>query len=143
MQNTKDAGNLLKNIKEGYADLLDFFRCETLNPWITSVVTPVQTVGTVIFRLIKESNKRPRFYFRKMNHEAEYVPKDSDQPLRYILRFILKLHLTQKSSGLFGFFREKLGMNEHLKLAIIQSYQGCKSTNGFTVLQGHNQLNIK
>ncbi len=143
MQNTKGAVTLLNKIKEGYADLLDLFRAETLNPWVTSVVTPVQTVGTVVFYKINMINNRPHFYFRKMNHEAEYEPQDSDQPLRYLLRFVLKLHLTQKSSGLLGFFRDKFGMNEHLKSAIIQSAQGCKTTTGFTVLQGQNWLNTK
>ncbi|MGD1705065.1 hypothetical protein [Okeania sp. SIO2B9] len=146
MQTTKDATSLLKSIKEGYADLLSLFGAENLNPWVTSVVTPVQTVGTVVFSRIEIEKDGPHFYFRKISNEVEYDPQDSDQPLRYLLRFVLKLHLAQKKSrwlGLAGIFQEFLGMNEHLKSAIIQSSQGCKTTTGFTVLQGQNWLDIK
>ncbi|MDY7007839.1 MAG: hypothetical protein SWX82_28860 [Cyanobacteriota bacterium] len=146
MQNTTSASNLLRSIKEGYADLLALFRAQTLNPWVTTVVTPVQTVGTVVFSRIDVKENRPHFYFHKISHEAEYDPQDSDQPLRYLLRFVLKLHLAQKNAkwlGLVGIVQEWLGMNEHLKSAITQSSQGCKTTNGFTVLQGQKWLNIK
>lgn len=146
MQNTKSATSMLKSIKEGYADLLALFRAKTLNPWVTTVITPVQTVGTVVFSRINLKEGRPHFYFRKISHEAEYDPQDSDQPLRYLLRFVLKLHLAQKNPkwlGWVGIVQEWLGMNENLKSALTQSSQGCKTTNGFTVLQGQKWLDIK
>ncbi|NES04392.1 MAG: hypothetical protein F6K22_17075 [Okeania sp. SIO2F4] len=146
MKNPTSATRLLRSIKEGYADLLALFRHETLNPWVTTVITPVQTVGTVVFSRIEVKENRPHFYFRKISHDAEYEPQDSDQPLRYLLRFVLKLHLAQKKSkwlGLAGIFQEFLGMNEHLKSSIIQSSQGCRTDSGFTVLQGQNWLDIE
>ena len=143
MQNPKDAETLLNNVKEGYADLLDLFGTENLKPWIASVVTPVQTVGTVVFSKIEVKENAPHFYFRKMSHDAEYKPLDSDQPLRYLLRFILKLSLDKQSSGLIGFLLELFGMNEYLKREIIKSSEGCKTTQGFAVLQGQKWLQIK
>ena len=146
MQTTKDATSLLKSIKEGYADLLALFGAPKLNPWIASVVTPVQTVGTVVFSRIDVIEDRPRFYFHKISHEAEYDPQDSDQPLRYLLRFVLKLHLAKQNSelfGLVGLLREWLHINEHLKSAILKSSEKCQTNGGFTVLQGQNWLDIK
>ncbi|NET76470.1 hypothetical protein [Okeania sp. SIO1F9] len=146
MKKATDATRLLKSLKEGYADLLALFGAPKLNPWVTSVVTPVQTVGTVVFSRIDVEEEQPRFLFRKISNEAEYEPQDSDQPLRYLLRFVLKLHLAQKNSelfGLVGLLREWLQMNEHLKSAILQSSQKCKTDSGFTILQGHNWLDIQ
>ncbi|AFZ16874.1 TRAFAC clade GTPase domain-containing protein [Allocoleopsis franciscana] len=143
LQDLTSANALLKSVKDKYAKLLDLFSSDALLPWVVSVVTPVQTIGTVIFKDIREIDGTPHFYFRKTGHDAEYSPKDSEQPLRYLLRFVLKLHLDQKNWGFFNPIRVWLGWDEHLKEAIRQTASGCKSTWGFTVIQGEKWLNIK
>lgn len=142
LEDLTSANTLLKRIKDKYAKLLDLFSSDALLPWIVSVVTPVQTVGTVVFSKIREIDGTPHFYFRKTEHDAEYSPKDSEQPLRYLLRFVLKLHLDNKNWGFFNPIRVWLGWDEHLKEAARQSANGCKSTWGFTVIQGEKWLNI-
>jgi hypothetical protein len=142
LQDLTSANALLKRIKDKYAKLLDLFSSDALLPWVVSVVTPVQTVGTLILKDIREIDSTPHFYFRKTGHDAEYSPKDSEQPLRYLLRFVLKLHLDKKNWGFFNPIRVWLGWDEHLKEAARQSANGCKSTWGFTVIQGEKWLNI-
>ncbi|MDB9311681.1 hypothetical protein PN462_01105 [Spirulina sp. CS-785/01] len=144
LKNKKSSKELLKRVKEGYAGLMDFFDAEKINPWIVSVVTPVQTVGSVVFSRIeyedRQNKKNPHLHFRKVRHDAEYSPQDSEQPLRYLLRFLLKLHLENKSWGMFNFFRNWLKVDNHLKTAIQQFAQGCKTSGQFAILKGEQWL---
>lgn len=142
LQDVKSATTLVKRVKDGYPNLLNLFSSEDLLPWVVNVVTPVQTVGTVFFSRIEVIDGTPHFYFRKTSHDAEYTPKDSEQPLRYLLRFVLKLHLDKQNWGWFNPIRAWLGWDEYLKQAARQAANGCKSTDGFAVLQGEKWLNI-
>jgi hypothetical protein len=144
MQDATSANALLKRIKDKYANVLNLFNSEALLPWVVSVVTPIQTVGTVVFSNIEVTNGTPHFHFRKTSHDAEYSPCDSEQPLRYLLRFALKLQIDSRrwNWGPYNLIRDWLGCDNHLKEAARQSASGCKSTWGFTVLQGEKWLNI-
>lgn len=144
MQDATSANALLKRIKDKYANLLNLFSSEALLPWVVSVVTPIQTVGTVVFSHIEVANGTPHFYFRKTSHDAEYSPRDSEQPLRYLLRFALTIQIESRNWnwGPFSPIRVWLGWDNHIKEAARQSASGCKSTWGFTVLQGEKWLNI-
>jgi len=141
LQNDAEANKLLDLIRQEYAELFKFFRSENLLNKVACVVTPVQTVGTVFFNHLKIEDKKPRFYFRKFDHDARYTPKDSDQPLRYILTFILKLHYDNKW-GFFSPLHRFLGWDEYLLEAARKSAAKCKSTGGFAVLQGYYRFKV-
>ena len=106
---------------------------------------PVQTVGNVVFSRINMIDGTPHFYFHKTSHDAEYNPKDSEQLLRYLLRFMLKLHIENRNWnwGPFSPIRVLLGWDNHLKEAASLCSKGCKTTNGFAVIQGEKWLNIE
>lgn len=142
LQNEKTTAELVRRVQSGYARLLDLLRSPSLLPNVAVVVTPVQTVGTVVFSRIEEQDSKPLFIFRKTSHDAQYNPQDSEQPLRYLLRFLLKLHLDRRQWGLFNFLREWLRLDSHLKDAVREFAKGCKNTSGFAVLQGDSWLNI-
>lgn len=142
MENPQSTAKLLQRIEVGYGKLLDLLRSPNLLTKVAVVVTPVQTVGTVVFSRIELNNGKPLFIFRKTSHDAQYNPKDSEQPLRYLLRFLLKLHLDSRQWKFFNFLRNWLGIDNYLKLAIYEFAKGCKTTDGFTILQGENLLNI-
>lgn len=142
LQNEQDTNKLLHKIKDKYAGLLNFFSSENLLTKVACVVTPVQTVGTVVFSRVKEIDGKPHFYFRKISHDAEYSPEDSDQPLRYILSFVFKLHL-DKRWGWFNWLNNWLGWDDYLKQAARKSAVKCKSSDGFSILQGKDRLEIK
>jgi hypothetical protein len=138
MQNEKSALELIARIKEEYKGLLDLFGSELLAPYVSAVITPVQTVGSVVFSRIEIREDSPHFMFRKVSHDAKYSPKDSEQPLRYLLRFLLKLHLSNNRNwGFFNFLRDIFGMDDALVNAIRELSQGCKSNGGFAILQGN------
>lgn len=143
MQTEKSTLELIKRIKEEYKSLLDLFASEELRSNIVAVITPVQTVGSVVFSRIETKDGFPHFRFRKIEYDARYNPKDSEQPLRYLLRFLLKLHLiNHRNWGFFNFIRDVFKMDDHLVNAIRELSVGCKSTGGFVVLQGDSWLNL-
>ncbi|NCJ08598.1 hypothetical protein GS597_19205 [Synechococcales cyanobacterium C] len=143
MQTERSSLELVQRIKEEYQGLFDLFGSGTLLPNVVAVITPVQTVGSVVFSRIETKDGMPHFRFRKIGHDARYSPKDSEQPLRYLLRFLLKLHLTNNRNwGFFNFIRDVFGMDDHLVNAIRELSIGCKSTGGFVVLQGDSWLNL-
>ena len=130
--------SLLTNVREGYRDLLDYFQAELLKDWIVSVVTPVQTVGTVVFSRIEVKEKTPHFHFHKDSHDAKYKPEDGDQPLLYLLRFVLNL---KKGQGWLASLKDLLGLNKYLISAIKEATRHCKDTGypGFDVFQGRKR----
>ncbi len=141
LQNEKTAKELSSRVSEEYQGLLEYLDSAKLEPWIASVITPVQTVGGLIFSRIEPDEKgKPEFYFRKINHEAKYAPKDSEQPLRYLLSFLLRLHLHQRNSGFFSFVRDWMGSDTHLEQAVNKFSRECKTTGGFTILAGKKWL---
>lgn len=144
LQNEKSTQQLLQRIKEEYANLINLFNCPSLNTKVVSVITPVQTVGGVIFSRVEKIGTTPHFYFRKISHDAKYCPKDSEQPLKYLLRFLLKIHFEQQSQswGILSFIRYHFGFDEYLEQAISQFTSGCKTNNGFEIIQGESLLKI-
>ncbi|MGB3511046.1 MAG: hypothetical protein WBA93_17800 [Microcoleaceae cyanobacterium] len=136
------AQQLLERIKKEYADLLNFLSSPPLNYQVAVVITPVQTLGCVICTMIEEPRKDylPTFGFRKISRDAEYNPQDNDQPLRYLLRFLLKIHQEQRTPKFLQAVVGWMGLDAHLKNAVSQFAKGCKNSGGFTILQGKDLL---
>ncbi|OAB57879.1 hypothetical protein AY600_14465 [Phormidium willei BDU 130791] len=91
---------LFKRVKEGYTEVLRRLNSEKLLPKVAVVITPVQTVGSIIFSRIEEDEDgRPTFYYRKCNPHESYQPKDTEIPLKVLLSFLVKLHLDKKRNS--------------------------------------------
>jgi GTPase SAR1 family protein len=92
-----DAESLLYHIKIGYSDLLEFFKSGSLIHNVAVVVTPVQTIGNLTFAYYKTDEYNfTKFYYHKTPINAPYQPKDGEQPLRYILLFLINVVLENK-----------------------------------------------
>lgn len=143
-----ESEKLIKRIREDkdYQRLFNLFASESLKDKIVSVITPVQTVGSVVFSRIEEKEKNPYFYFRKISHDAMYSPQDCEQPLLYLLRFILNLEMKKRKESwrLLGFLRDWLNLDEELVQALQKAIvQNNKNTNHKSiVVQGQNWLEI-
>ncbi|MGI0479956.1 TRAFAC clade GTPase domain-containing protein [Geminocystis sp. CENA526] len=139
VQDEKSRQELTNKIKQEYKVLLDLFQSEALADKVAVVITPVQTVGNIFFSYIDVRQNTPLFRFKKQNPDAEYSPKDNEQPLKYLLRFLLALHLNNR---LWGFFRDWFKWDEYLKQAIRDFAKDCKDSDGFEVVQGKKLLDI-
>ena len=141
MQTPEDAEALNARVKDGYRALLNHTGAPELGELYTVVVTPVQTVGCVRLNSVDLGpDGEPVFRFIKASHNARYQPRDTVQPLRYILLYLLHLHLQQRRGGLFGYLRELFGFNSHLHQAVRDLATGVKTGHGFEVLHGHGNL---
>ncbi len=97
MQNSRSAEDLLDHIKMGYQELLNFLSSPGLKDQVSVVVTPVETIGNVVYRYHKtDENGVTNFYYNKAPINAPYKPKNGDQPLRYILLFLINVYLEKK-----------------------------------------------
>ena len=134
---------MLRCVREKYANLLEFFSADALLPNIAVVVTPVQTLGSVIFSSIKyDKDHKPIFCFCKQDYKDVYQPRDNEQPLRYLLRFLLRLHIEKRRVPIINSILNYFGRDNALKEAILDFSNGCKNTGAFAVLQGANLLKI-
>ena len=135
---------LYKQVCAEYAGLLKFFNSGDLSDKIACILMPVQTVGNVGFARLREEEDdgkiEPKFLFKSW--QKPYEPKDTDQIMRYLLRFLLKMHFEARRGGIFGpivnIFRNDTALMEAVqKLAL-----GCKESEGFGILQGRELLEL-
>ncbi len=141
LQDSQSATELLQRVKVEYGNLLDLFSSDALRSKVAVVIAPVQTVGNVFFSRIEVINGKPHFFFTKREYDAEYNPQDGEQPLKYLLQFLLKIHLAEKW-GIFNFIRNWLNLDRQFKKVVRDFTKDCKTTGGFEVIQGKEWLNI-
>ena len=137
MKDEQSAKKLLGRIKEEYKGLLELFKSENLEKKVAVVVTPVQTVGNLFFSSIQMDNNRAKFIFKKPDIDADYKPKDNEQPLKYLLRFLLKDYLKRRD---FGWLADFFGQDDFLYQAVRDLAKDCKTNSGFEIIQGKDLL---
>ena len=140
MRSESGQAQLAASIRLGYARLFDLFSSEELRERVAVVIAPVQTVGAVVFSRIEERGGQPHFCFRKLSKDATYSPVDSEQPLRYLLRFLLRVHRDGRRWRYFDLLRDWFRLDRHLENAVRDFAGGCKVGGGFEVVQGERLL---
>ncbi|QES46779.1 hypothetical protein DEJ50_01830 [Streptomyces venezuelae] len=135
------AHHLLDRVREGYKPLLDHLAHQEVRSRVGCVVVPVQTTGSIVFSSITESAEgRLQFHYRSRRPGAPYAPVDTDQPLRYVLRFVLNVYRQDRR----GFWRETVdemfSTDDALRAAVNTFASGTVSRPGIRVLQDHPRL---
>jgi hypothetical protein len=134
---------LVRAVQEKYGNLLSFFNSDALVPYVAAVMTPVETLGSVDFSRVEEDEKgEPIFYFVKRDPNRFYEPKNSDQPLRYLLRFLLKLHLQKRKMSFLERIFMMMDKDKTFMIAMNEFSNGCTRDGAFTIFQGTNLLTI-
>jgi len=134
-----DKARLVETVRREYRALLRHLESDKLRPHVGVVITPVQTVGSVIFSKIEEKDGQPLFPYRRRGFDACYDPRDSEQILRYLLRFLLPQYLKGRW---FSTLRDWLGWDAHFRTAAEVFGSGCRSDTPFCVVQGHDLLRL-
>ena len=135
-ENSYGTNKIVEKVEQHYAQLLNIFRSGGLNNNTAIAITPIQTVGGIKFSRIDNKNGNPEFIYIKKGAKSKYEPKDTDQPLRYILSFAIKekldnLSLFESLKSMFGLF----GGNEAFKKAVENFSRNIKQDNNFKILQ--------
>ena len=135
---------LYKQVCDEYTGLLKFLRCGDLSNKIACILMPVQTLGNVGFACLREEENNsevvPKFVFKSW--QKPYAPKDTDQIMRYLLRFLLKMHYDARRYGIINRIISIFRNDTALTTAIQKLALGCKETEGFGILQGRELLEI-
>jgi hypothetical protein len=108
VQSLDGTRDLSERIRTGpYKDLIDNLAAMTTTaldgihpkPYVAVAITPIQTVGSVVFsHFDKDEFGRPVHVWKKSSPEAPFAPVDCDQPLRYLMGFLIKQHLEHRRS---------------------------------------------
>lgn len=133
---------LRQRILDGYDKLLGHLSYGNLGELVAVVITPIQTLGGLEYHGSPMDRYLP--IFRKNQPDAVYCPSDCEQPLRYVLRFAMRLHKDNRDAGYFRMIRQMFGDNKQLIAASEAFAGGCKEAQeGFTILQGSQWLNMR
>ncbi|WP_037047637.1 hypothetical protein [Pseudonocardia halophobica] len=131
-----------KRVVEGYDKLLGHLSFGRLGELAAVVITPIQTVGELEYHGSPKDRYLP--VFRKQQADAKYNPIDSEQPLRYVIRFALRLHGDRRDASYFRMMRQLLGSDRYLLEAANAFATGCKTDeDGFLILQGAEWLTMQ
>jgi hypothetical protein len=105
------------------------------------VITPVQTVGSMVFKRFN-ADKGEEFRLRRLG--ATYAPVNTDQPLRWMLRFVLNGYRRRDKRPMDVVRDFVLGDSVRLAEALRVFANGCKLDHdgGFDVLLGHRYLDL-
>jgi hypothetical protein len=132
---------LAKQISDAYADLLNYIGSPgDVQSRAACVLTPVQTIGSVVFSLIEPTANGPVFHYRARRVGARYEPIDTDQPLRYALSFIFNKYRTSQRGLVKTWWEQFIGTDAALVAAVDSFAAGCKADGGFMVLKDHALL---
>ncbi|SDL94153.1 TRAFAC clade GTPase domain-containing protein [Nonomuraea jiangxiensis] len=134
---------LKARIDEEYRPLINHIGSGDVRGRTACVVTPVQTVGSVVFHRLEEDpqQRNPVFHFRLKEVDASYAPLDTDQLLRYALSFVVNKYRDNAHRGVLRTMWERaIGTDTVLTRAVDQFGAGRKSDDGFAVLQTHPYL---
>jgi hypothetical protein len=106
VQSLDGTRDLSERIRTGpYKDLLDNLAGMTTTaldgvnkrPYVAVAITPIQTVGSVVFsHFVKDEFGRSAHAWKKTSADAPFAPVDCDQPLRYLMGFLIKQHLEHR-----------------------------------------------
>jgi hypothetical protein len=136
VQTEADKRQLLARTTQSYGRLLEWLAPRDL---VAVAVTPVQTLGEVVLDRIPDAEYAP--IFRKTRQDAHYAPVDTDQPLRYLVRFAIRLDSEARTrtwwaamwQGLFGGDRYLIEASQRFAVE-------CRTDVPFAVLQGEKWL---
>jgi hypothetical protein len=136
------SSQLLGNVRTGYVRLIEYLCDGDLRGYVSLAVVPVQTLGTIWYH----GNNDPSRYspvFAKVSETAKYAPVDSEQPLRYVLRFALHMQQEQRESGYFSAIRRMFGKDREFLDAAAAFSLATKVGGPFAIIQGQRWLEIQ
>lgn len=140
----KNMEDLIKAVQKGYEELIHDVLSPKANN-VAAVITPVQTVGCVVCGgadVDIDTGEWKGWNLNKTRVDAPMQTQWEDQPLRYLLRFLLHQYINNNQAGVFGAINNLLGANNDLKDALNRFAKGIVKTPPFYIIQGSDALKI-
>lgn len=114
LETPEDAAQLLATIKKHFAHTISL--TGESSPYygkLAAAILPVKTMGSVMFGRFEEKDGRILQIYRRIVGRS-FKPEYTDQPLRYVLSFLLEGYRRKKSASLLG----RLTMSRELEAVI-------------------------
>ncbi len=95
---------LIKEVKKGYAELIDRVLSPKSNQ-VAAVITPIQTVGCILCGgadIDIDTGEWKGWLLNKTHIDAVMESQWADQPLRYILRFLIHQYIQKQQTGVLS-----------------------------------------
>ncbi|MFE0460428.1 hypothetical protein ACFW1A_14395 [Kitasatospora sp. NPDC058965] len=129
---------LHQRVRIAYQPLLDFLgSLQTARAAV--VLTTAQTVGSMVYSRLDRETGEELFVLRALRQE--YSPQDTDQPLRWMLRFVLNAYRDRPRGPLEWLRDALLGTNRAFAAAARTFTADCKEgVDGFAILLYHDYL---
>ncbi|WP_413160045.1 TRAFAC clade GTPase domain-containing protein [Capilliphycus salinus ALCB114379] len=141
LQAGKNQAELGKAIKAEYERLITKILAPKVKN-VAAVITPVETIGCVVCGGWEEEKGRfKRWYLNKIHVDDPMQTRYADQPLRYLLLFLIKQYIDNQK-GLWSKFNDFLQRYDDLKEALRRFASGCRKVTPFEILQGHDFFRI-
>lgn len=125
MKDRESIDNLYSTTEASYKELIEFFHSPSLSNKVSFVITPVQTVGSIIFSYIKEIDGEAQFFYRKRNSSlTDYHPQGGEEVLRYLLQFLLQFYENYRThwfSRIKNMFKEDRDFKETIEMLVLSS----------------------
>jgi Double-GTPase 2 len=106
------------------------------------VLTTVQTVGSMVFSRFEPAGNSVREVFRPIRPGAGYSPQDTDQPLRWMLRFAVHGFMARDKTVRERFSDWWNDVDVTFTEGIRSFGAGCREGDGFEVLCKHPYLEL-
>ena len=141
------ARQLAERVKTEYAPLIRHMTglaAESAEQRSGAVLVPAQTVGSMHFSRFEEgpSGEVRREVFRVKRVPGVYAPQDTDQPLRWMLRFVVNAYKDRDKSFGERFLDWWTSTDLKLNEALTAFGSACKDHDGFEVLVRHPYLEL-
>jgi hypothetical protein len=145
MATANGAKELRDAVKQRYTTLIKYMTDPNGRPEgarTGAVLTPVQTVGSMRFSRFEADGENYREIFRLAQIGGSYSPRDTDQPLRWTLRFAVNAYRNRSKSWgerVVDWWNET---DVKLTGALDKFAADCKERDGFEVLVRHPYLDL-
>lgn len=99
---------LIKRVQEKYEGVLAFLTSRPMKKNLSVIITPIQTLGSCKLMYFSSENGQAAPVF-VVTQRGVYAPKHSEQPLIYLLSFLLRDQYESRQKGISGFIRKLNG----------------------------------
>jgi hypothetical protein len=139
VETSEGTEEVLAAIQKRYKALMAHLSHKDVQPRIGCVVIPVQTTGNVRFKDVTETENGLIFNYRSYGNR-EFKPVDSQQPLRFALRFAINVYRRDRR-GVFRKLFDWLRRTDPALVKALDSFSAVPANSlGVRILQTHPHL---
>lgn len=133
---------LIEKFNEKYHRILSLLTCKSIKRNVSVIVAPIQTLGSCKFMYYSKGENNGKIPVFAVTQRGVYAPKNTDQPLLYLLSFILKAQYEAEHAGFGGIFKRMMGSHRYLSNTSEELSGLCITNEGIKIVQNSSITNF-